>query len=105
MTPKNWQSNPAATTDTELGVVTASKNARMTVFAAETNAVAATIRLALLPSGGTLATEHYLAYELALGANGKLELATVFMSAGDKLICRASTADVAFTATGYEQDA
>lgn len=95
---------PSATTDTTLYTVPASTQAIISgIHVCNRAATAATFRVAVRPAGATLANEHYIAYDVTVQANdtvtvpGKIGLATT-----DVVTVRASTADLAFTATGVE---
>lgn len=94
----------AATTDTTLYTVPASTETVVSsIVAANRSATPATIRVAVRPNGEAIADKHYLAYDLALGANGveafRLGLT---LDATDVVTVRASTANVSFSAFGSE---
>ena len=98
------QSNPAATTLTSLYTVPASKEAVVSsISVANLTATAATFRLAVRPAGASIANQHYIGYDITVGASdttiitGGLTLATT-----DVLSVYASTANVAFQAFGDE---
>jgi hypothetical protein len=98
------QSNPAATTQTTLYTVPASKSAIIsTITITNLTATNATFRLAVRPTGETLANKHYIAYDTTVPANDTVALTIgVTLATTDVLACYASTADVSFSVFGSE---
>lgn len=65
--------------------------------------VAATYRIAFIPSGESLANEHYFAYETSVGAYDTTSADTKFgLATGDEVSIYASTADLTFIVSGVE---
>ena len=65
--------------------------------------VAATYRIAFIPSGESLANEHYFAYETSGGADDTTSADTKFgLATGDEVSIYASTADLTFIVSGVE---
>ena len=63
-------SNPSATTATALYTVPAATSAIVsTINVCNQAAAVGTFRIAIRPSGATLAASHYLAYDTAIPAN------------------------------------
>jgi hypothetical protein len=98
------QSAPGATTDTTLYTVPADTSAVIsTIVVANRVASSASYRIAIRPNGATLANEHYLAYDVAVGAGDSTTLTLgLTLGAADVLTVRASTADLSFNAFGSE---
>jgi hypothetical protein len=98
----------AATTAEELYATPASSSAVVSSIVIANRASAArTYRLAVKPATGTtLATEHYLAYDVTIAANDSIALTLgITLAAGNVIVTYASAADLTFTAFGSEQSA
>jgi hypothetical protein len=95
----------AATTAEELYATPSSSAAVVsTIVVANRAASARTYRLAVKPATGTtLATEHYLAYDVTVAANDSVALTLgITLAAGNVIVTYASAADLTFTAFGSE---
>ena len=95
---------PSATTATAIYTVPSATEAVVSsVTIAERGGSAATFRLAVRPDGATLANEHYIAYDVAIGANDTVILTLgLTLDATDILEAYASSADLSFNAFGTE---
>lgn len=95
---------PAATTATTLYTVPASTQVILsTVVICNRSATNRTFRLAVRPDGAALANQHYLAYDVTVGASDSTTLTLgVTMDAADVLTVYASTTDLSFSAFGSE---
>jgi glucose-6-phosphate dehydrogenase assembly protein OpcA len=98
------QSNPSATTNTDIYTVGAGKSAVVsTIVIANLAAVDATFRIAVRPAGATLANQHYIAYNITVGASDSTTLTLgVTLAATDVVTVYASTATMAFSIFGSE---
>lgn len=98
------QSNPAATTDTNLYTVPAATEAVIsTIVVANLSSTSATFRIAVRPNGATLANQHYVAYDVTVGGNDSTAITLgITVDATDVVTVRASTANLAFSAFGSE---
>jgi glucose-6-phosphate dehydrogenase assembly protein OpcA len=98
------QSAPAATTDTTLYTVPAATSAVIsTVVVANRAATSATYRIAIRPNGATLANEHYIAYDVAVGGGDSTTLTLgITLAAADVITVYASTANTSFNVFGSE---
>lgn len=98
------QSNPSATTATTLYTVpSATQTVVSTVVICNQAASAATFRIAVRPAGATLAAQHYVAYDVTVGASDSTALTLgITMNATDVLTVYASTATLSFSAFGSE---
>lgn len=98
------QSNPSATTATTLYTVPASTSAVIsTISIANLGGSAATFRVAVRPAGATLANQHYIAYDVTVGALDTTTItAGITLAATDVITVYASTATIAFNAFGSE---
>jgi glucose-6-phosphate dehydrogenase assembly protein OpcA len=95
---------PSAKTDTTLYTVPSSTEAIIsTLVVANRAATAATYRIAVRPNGATLANEHYIAYDVTVGAGDSTTLTLgLTLDAADVITVRASTADLSFNVFGSE---
>ena len=98
------QSAPSATTATTLYTVGSGKSAVISTLVVANRAnTAATYRIAVRPAGATLANEHYIAYDVTVGANDSTTLTLgITLAATDVVTIYASTANLSFTAFGSE---
>jgi glucose-6-phosphate dehydrogenase assembly protein OpcA len=98
------QSNPAATTLTTLYTVPASKEAVVSsISVANLTGTAATFRLAVRPAGASIANQHYIGYDITVGASDSTIITVgLTLAATDVLSVYASTANIAFQAFGDE---
>jgi glucose-6-phosphate dehydrogenase assembly protein OpcA len=98
------QSNPAATTLTTLYTVPASKEAVVSsISVANLTATAATFRLAVRPAGASIANQHYIGYDITVGASDSTIITVgLTLATTDVISVYASTANVAFQAFGDE---
>ena len=98
------QSNPSATTATTLYTVPSAKSAVVsTIMVCNQAASAGSFRIAVRPAGATLASEHYIAYDVAVPANDSIALTMgVTMATTDVLTVYASSAEQSFSAFGSE---
>jgi hypothetical protein len=98
------QSAPSATTDTTLYTVPAVTSAVVsTLVVANRAATAATYRIAIRPAGATLANEHYIAYDVAVGGSDSTTLTLgITLAATDVVTIYASTANTSFNLFGSE---
>jgi hypothetical protein len=98
------QSAPSATTNTNLYTVPAATSAVVsTLVVANRAATAATYRIAIRPTGATLANQHYIAYDITVGAGDSTTLTLgITLAATDIITVYGSTADLSFSAFGSE---
>jgi hypothetical protein len=98
------QSNPAATTSTDLYTVPASTEAILsTIMVCNQAATQATFRVSISVNGAALSDKEYLAYDAAIPGNGFVALTLgVTLGAADVVRVYASTADISFNAFGSE---
>lgn len=98
------QSNPAATTLTTLYTVPSAKEAVVSsISVANLTSTAATFRLAVRPAGASIANQHYIGYDITVGASDTTIITVgLTLATTDVLSVYASTANVAFQAFGDE---
>jgi len=98
------QSAPSATTDTDVYTVGSGKQAIVsTITVANRSATARTYRIAIRPAGATLANEHYIAYDVAIGPTDTTALTLgITLTATDVVTVYASTTDLSFGIFGSE---
>ena len=98
------QSAPGATTDTDVYTVPAATTAVLsTIVVANRSASAVTYRIAVRPDGATLANQHYIAYDVNVGASDSTTITLgITMDAGDILSVYAGTGDLSFNVFGSE---
>jgi hypothetical protein len=74
-----------------------------TIIVANRAATAATYRIAIRPNGATLANEHYIAYDVTVGASDSTTLTLgLTIDAADVVTVYASNANLTFSAFGSE---
>ena len=98
------QSAPSATTNTDIYTVGAGKEAVVsTITVANRSATARTYRIAIRPAGATLANQHYVAYDVSIGANDTTALTLgITLTSTDVVTVYASTTDLSFGIFGSE---
>jgi len=98
------QVNPSATTLTTLYTVPSAKEAVVSsISVANLTATAATFRLAVRPAGASIANQHYIGYDITVGASDSTIITVgLTLATTDVLSVYASTADIAFQAFGDE---
>jgi hypothetical protein len=98
------QSAPSATTDTNLYTVPADTSAVIsTIVVANRSVSDIAYRIAIRPNGATLANQHYIAYDITVGARDSTTLTLgITLSAADVVTVYASTADSSFSIFGSE---
>lgn len=98
------QVNPSATTLTTLYTVPSAKEAVVSsISVANLTATAATFRLAVRPAGAAIANQHYIGYDITVGASDSTIITVgLTLATTDVLSVYASTANIAFQAFGDE---
>jgi hypothetical protein len=98
------QSNPAATTETDLYTVPAATSAvASSVIVCNRSAVLSTFRISIAIAGATTANKDYIYYDLPIGANDTF-IATigVTLAATDVVRVYASNTNLSFSLYGSE---
>ena len=99
------QSAPSATTNTDLYTVPdATVTTVSSIAACNRSGGALTFRVAVRPSGATVANEHYIYYGKVLAANDSVfTIIGITLSENDVITVRSSAADeIAFSIFGVE---
>jgi glucose-6-phosphate dehydrogenase assembly protein OpcA len=98
------QSAPSATTDTTLYTVPAATSAVVsTIVVANRANTAAAFRIAVRPAGATLANQHYVAYDVSVGANDSTTITLgITLATTDVITVRATTENLSFNVFGSE---
>jgi len=98
------QSAPGATTDTTLYTVPADTSAVIsTIVVANRAATAAAYRIAVRPAGATLANQHYVAFDVSVGANDSTTITLgITLATTDVITVRATSSDLSFNVFGSE---
>lgn len=98
------QSAPAATTAVTLYTVPAATQAVVsTVVVANRATTAATYRVAVRPGGVALANQHYVAFDVTVGASDSTTITIgITLAATDVVTVFASTANLSFNLFGSE---
>ncbi len=99
--------NPAAATLTALYTVPVSTTTMLSrIIIANRSATPTTFRIALLPSGvavGSVANEHYIAYDIPIGANDSINFPIgAGLETGVTIACYATLATLSFNPAGIE---
>ena len=97
-------SAPSATTATTLYTVPADTSAVISTIVVANRATSeATYRIAIRPSGATLANQHYLAYDVTVGGSDSTTLTLgITLAATDVVTVYGSTANLSFSVFGSE---
>jgi len=98
------QNNPSATTATTLYTCGAASGAVVsTITICNQASSAGSYRVAVRPAGATLATQHYVAYDVAIAANDTTALTLgITLANTDVVTIYASSASMSFSAFGSE---
>lgn len=92
------QSAPAATTNTDIYTVGAGKSAVIsTIVICNRTSSAASFRIAIRPAGATLASQHYIAYDVAVAGSDSTTLTLGLTLAATDVVtvyCSTSTQSV-----------
>ena len=98
------QVNPSATTATTLYTVPSAKSAVISSLTVCNQAsTSATFRVAVRPAAATLAAQHYIAYDVAVGAADTTVLTLgITLATTDVVTVYGSTANISFHAYGDE---
>lgn len=98
------QSAPDATTNTDLYTVPAATSAVVsTIVVANRSAADLGYRIAIRPGGATIANQHYIAFDVTVGARDSTTLTLgITLAATDVVTVYASTADSSFSIFGSE---
>jgi hypothetical protein len=96
------QASPAATTNTTVYTVPASKVGTFNVSIVNTSSSITTVRLAIA-STGTPTTAEYLEYDVALPPNGVLERTGIVAQATENVVVYASATGLSVSVYGYEE--
>ena len=98
------QSNPSATTATTLYTVPSSTQTVVsTIIVCNRSASPATYRIAVRPNGTTLANQHYIAFDVTVGASDSTTLTLgITIDAADVITVYGSTANLSFNVFGSE---
>jgi hypothetical protein len=98
------QSAPAATTATNLYTAPAATSAVIsTLVVANRAGTAASYRISVRPGGASQANQHYLAYDVTVGAGDSTTLTLgITLAATDVITVYASTANLSFNLFGSE---
>jgi hypothetical protein len=93
---------PSATTDTTLYTVPALKDAIVsTLVVANRSGSIVSYRIAVRPDGAALSDEHYIAYEIAVGAADSTTLTLgITLAPSDIITVYASSSALSFSAFG-----
>jgi hypothetical protein len=84
-------------------VPTATQTVISTIVIANRAATAATYRISVRPNGATLANQHYIAYDVAVGASDSTTITLgITVDAADVITVYASTANLSFNIFGSE---
>lgn len=98
------QSNPSATTNTDLYTVPGATTAVVSsLVIANRSATPTTFRIAVRPAGAAISNEHYIYYDVAINGNDTF-VATlgISLAATDVITVYATLATLSFSAFGQE---
>ena len=100
------QKSPAANTSWDIYTVSGTKDSIINcITVANRDANSATYRISVRPDGATLTTDHYIAYDVQIGASSSISLNLgITLDTNDVITVQSSTALVTFNAYGVEID-
>lgn len=97
------QVNPAATTDTPLYTVPSGTSAIVSTITVCATSGTDTYRINVVPSGQSLLTKHYIAYDAGIDSQDTAVLTLgITMSSGDVISVYSAGSGLAFSAFGTE---
>jgi glucose-6-phosphate dehydrogenase assembly protein OpcA len=98
------QSAPSTNTDTNIYTVPSSTQTVVsTISVANRGTSAAKFRIAVRPAGASIANQHYVAYDVEIGAESVIALTLgITLNATDVVTVRANSANLSFSAFGSE---
>lgn len=98
------QAAPAATTNTDVYAVPASRSAIVsTLTICNRASSAATFRIAIRQSGAAIANQHYISYDSTVAANDTISLTLgITLATTDVITVYGSTANLTFSVFGSE---
>ena len=98
------QSAPSATTNTDIYTVpAATQTVISTIVVANRAATSATYRIAVRLNGATLANQHYIAYDVTVGASDSTTITIgITLDPSEVITVYASTANLSFNIFGAE---
>jgi glucose-6-phosphate dehydrogenase assembly protein OpcA len=98
------QSAPSATTATTAYTVPSGRSAVVsTIVVCNRSSTQANYRIALRPAGATLADQHYVAYDVAVGGNDSTTVSIgITLATTDVVTIYASAATLSFSVFGSE---
>lgn len=98
------QSAPSATTNTDVYTVPSATEAIIsTIVVCNRDAASATYRIAIRPNGAAVANQHYIAYNVTVGASDSTTITLgITLDASDVVTVYGSTANLSFSVFGSE---
>lgn len=98
------QSAPSATTNTDVYTVPSATEAIIsTIVVCNRDASSATYRIAIRPNGAAVANQHYIAYNVTVGASDSTTITLgITLDASDVVTVYGSTANLSFSVFGSE---
>ena len=98
------QSNPGAATLTTAYTVPAVTSAIVSTIVVANRSVATSFRLAIRPAGAAISNEHYIAFDVAIGANETISLTLgITLATTDVVSVYATLATLSFNIFGVEK--
>ena len=96
----------SATTNTTLYTVPELKEAVVSTLVIANRSLSSSVfRIAVRPSGATLANQHYIAYDIVVGASDSTTLTLgLTLASGDVVTVYSDTANLSFSLFGSEID-
>lgn len=99
------QSSPSASTNTTLYTVPSAKSAVISTLAICNRSSSAAFRVAVRPSGATLANQHYVVYDSQLASGDSVFLTLgITLATTDVVTIYSSTSTLSFSLFGSEID-
>lgn len=98
------QAAPSADTDTNIYTVpSATQTVVSTIVVANRDDSESNYRIAIRPAGATIANQHFIAFDVAVGASDSLSLVLgITLDTTDVITVRSSSANLSFNIFGSE---
>jgi hypothetical protein len=98
------QSNPLAATLTDVYTVPAATSAIVSTIVIANRGAATSFRIAVRPAGAAIANQHYIAFDVAIGANETIALTIgITLATTDVVSVYATLATLSFNVYGVEK--
>lgn len=96
------QNKPDAGVETTLFTVASTHQVQFSLFVCNQAAVMDRFTVALVPSGASVTSATYVAFDTPLLGNGVFAASGLYLNGGDQVLVTTTNGTISFTATGME---